>query len=101
MIEYNGENYESLIEKGLIAIQYYATWCGPCKMLGPILESISEERKDLTFYRIDIDKYRAQATEVGIRSVPTIVLYRDGKEVDRVSGYQPKEKVLQWLDQGK
>lgn len=99
MIEYNGEKYESLIEKGTVAVQYYATWCGPCKMLGPILENISEERQDLVFYRIDIDKYRQQATETGIRSVPTVVLYRDGKEIDRLSGYSPKEKVLQWLEQ--
>ncbi|MFU8792801.1 MAG: thioredoxin [Acholeplasmataceae bacterium] len=98
MIEYQGENYTDVIGKqGLVAVQYYATWCGPCKMLKPVLEAVAQDEKDIDFYRVDIDQYRDQAIQSGIRSVPTVVLYKDGEEVDRTSGYQPKDKIAQWI----
>jgi thioredoxin 1 len=102
MTEYQGQPYEQVVgQQGLIVVQYYATWCGPCKMLKPVLESLSEEMNDSKFYRVDIDLFRSQAIEAGIRSVPTVVLYKDGEEVDRQSGYQPKERVAAWLNQYK
>ena len=70
-------------------------------MLKPVLEALSAEMSDIKFYRLDIDLYRNQAIEAGIRSVPTVVVYKDGEEVDRTSGYQPKEKVQAWLNQFK
>jgi thioredoxin 1 len=102
MIEYQGENYTDVIGKqGLVAVQYYATWCGPCKMLKPVLDSLAEENSDIGFYRVDIDQFRDQAIQAGIRSVPTVVLYKDGEEVDRTSGYQPKDKITTWMNQHK
>ncbi|PKK92995.1 MAG: thioredoxin [Tenericutes bacterium HGW-Tenericutes-6] len=102
MIEYQGQNYTDVIgQQGLVVVQYFATWCGPCKMLKPVLESIASELSDVKFYRVDIDLYRNQAIEAGIKSVPTVVLYKDGEEVDRQSGYQPKERVQNWMNQFK
>ncbi|HOI85352.1 MAG TPA: thioredoxin [Acholeplasmataceae bacterium] len=100
MIDYQGQNYQDVIgQQGLVVVQYFATWCGPCKMLKPVLESLSTELNDVKFYRVDIDLFRNQAIEAGIRSVPTVVLYKDGEEVDRQSGYQPKERVQSWMNQ--
>lgn len=100
MIDYQGQNYQDVIgQQGLVVVQYFATWCGPCKMLKPVLESLSTELKDTKFYRVDIDLFRNQAIEAGIRSVPTVVLYKDGEEVDRQSGYQPKERIQSWMNQ--
>lgn len=102
MIEYQGEAYEKVVgQQGLVVVQYYATWCGPCKMLKPVLEAISEEMTDTKFFRVDIDQFRTQAIDAGIKSVPTVVVYKDGQEVDRQSGYQPKERVQAWLTQNK
>jgi len=102
MIDYQGQPYVEVIgQQGLIVVQYFATWCGPCKMLKPVLEALASEMNDVKFYRADIDLYRNQAIEAGIRSVPTVVVYKDGVEVDRTSGYQPKEKVQTWLNQFK
>lgn len=102
MIDYQGQNYTDVVgQQGLVVVQYYATWCGPCKMLKPVLESIASELSDVKFYRVDIDLYRNQAIEAGIKSVPTVVLYKDGEEVDRQSGYQPKERVQNWMNQFK
>jgi thioredoxin 1 len=102
MIDYQGQPYQEVVgQQGLVVVQYFATWCGPCKMLKPVLESLAAEMKDVKFYRSDIDLFRNQAVEAGIRSVPTVVVYKDGEEVDRSSGYQPKEKVEAWLNQFK
>ncbi|MDI6452028.1 thioredoxin [Peloplasma aerotolerans] len=102
MIEYQGQEYQEVIgQQGLVVVQYYATWCGPCKMLKPVLDALSTEMQEIKFYRLDIDLYRTQAIEAGIRSVPTVVLYKDGEEVDRQSGYQPKERISAWMDQYK
>lgn len=102
MIDYQGQNYQDVIgQQGLVVVQYYATWCGPCKMLKPVLEQISTELTDAKFYRVDIDLFRNQAIEAGIKSVPTVVLYKDGEEADRQSGYQPKERIQAWMNQFK
>jgi len=102
MIDYQGQAYQEVVEQqGLVIVQYFATWCGPCKMLKPVLEALSTELTDVKFYRVDIDLFRAQAIDAGIRSVPTVVLYKDGEEVDRQSGYQPKERVGAWMNQHK
>lgn len=102
MIDYQGQNYQEVIgQQGLVVVQYFATWCGPCKMLKPVLEQISNELTDAKFFRVDIDLFRNQAIEAGIRSVPTVVLYKDGEEVDRQSGYQPKERIQSWMNQFK
>ncbi|MBU1144177.1 MAG: thioredoxin [Tenericutes bacterium HGW-Tenericutes-2] len=102
MIDYQGQDYQEVVgHQGLVVVQYFATWCGPCKMLKPVLESISTDMADVKFWRVDIDLFRNQAIEAGIRSVPTVVLYKDGEEVDRQSGYQPKERVAAWMNQFK
>ncbi|RJX26160.1 MAG: thioredoxin [Acholeplasma sp.] len=102
MIDYQGQKYQDVIgQQGLVVVQYFATWCGPCKMLKPVLEQLSTEMNETKFYRLDIDLFRNQAIEAGIRSVPTVVLYKDGEEVDRQSGYQPKERIQAWMNQFK
>lgn len=102
MTEYQGQPFEEVVGKqGLVVIQYYAVWCGPCQMLKPVLEDLSNDMSDTDFYRIDIDQFRQQAIDAGIRSVPTVVLYRDGEEVDRQAGYQPKERIASWMTQFK
>ena len=99
MNEFKGQKYKNFVgEKGLSIVLYYATWCGPCKMLKPVLEKIDTELNEVNFGRVDIDEYREQAKEVLIKSVPTVLLYKDGKEVDRKMGYQPKEKLLDWIN---
>lgn len=102
MQTYKGENYNDVINKdGVVVVDFFATWCGPCKMLAPVLDELSKEDTDTSFVKIDIDEYRKQAIDAGIRAVPTLVLYKDGVELSRVSGYQPKEKLVEWLSEHK
>lgn len=102
MIEYRGEDYKEVVNsKGLVLVDYFATWCGPCKMLMPVLEELSKETEDVAIYKVDIDQHRPLAVDSQIRSVPTLVLYKDGVEVARQSGYQPREKLVAWMDEHK
>ncbi|MFA5692882.1 MAG: thioredoxin [Acholeplasmataceae bacterium] len=100
MQAYKGEDFKEVVKKdGLVVVDFFATWCGPCKMLTPVLEELSTEDQDTSFVKVDIDEYRKQAIDAGIKAVPTLVLFKDGVEVSRTQGYQPKEKLVSWLSE--
>lgn len=78
----------------LVVVDFFATWCGPCKMLTPIFESLSKEMSDkVDFAKIDIDRSLEVAQEYKIVSVPTVVVFKNGKEVQRIVGFVPKEQI--------
>ncbi len=89
---------ESVSEKGLTLVDFFATWCGPCQMLGEVLEKIS---KDYNIVKVDVDKAQNLAMKFDIEAVPTMLIYKDGKKVDRLEGFYPenelKEKIDEWL----
>jgi len=77
-------------------VDFYATWCGPCRMMEPLLEQVSTEVKDVaTILKVDIDKNRDFAVKHGIRSVPTLILFKEGKVVWRQSGLPPKNLIVE------
>lgn len=82
-----------------VLVDFYATWCGPCKRLAPILDELEVEYAGkVKFYRVDVDKARPLANRHGIRGVPTLVLYLNGQEADRIVGGRSKEVLIQYLD---
>ena len=89
--EFNNET-----AKGKVLVDFFATWCGPCKMLSPILEKVASEHEDLTVLKVDVDEVPDVATQYGIRSIPTLILFEDGKAVDMKLGYMPEESVLRF-----
>ena len=89
------KDFNNLIETEAI-VDFYATWCGPCKMFGPIFEEVSKE-KDMNFIKLDVDKYSDIAREYGVMSIPTMILFRDGKEVKRHTGFMSKDDLLEFL----
>ena len=89
--EFNNET-----AKGKVLVDFFATWCGPCKMLSPILEKVAAEHEDLTVLKVDVDEVPDVATQYGIRSIPTLILFEDGKAVDMKLGYMPEESVLRF-----
>ena len=88
------ENLKELKKGKRVLVDYFATWCMPCKMLSPILEELSAEDNELEIIKVDIDKFEEEAMMDGIRSVPTLIFYKEGKEVKRVSGVHTKEEIL-------
>lgn len=93
------ENFKETINGDkLVLIDFFATWCGPCKMLGPIVEQIADERDDVIIAKCDIDECMEFAQEYGIMSVPTIILFKQGKEVERDIGLKTKERILDLIN---
>lgn len=84
---------EVLNQRGVVIVDFYAIWCGPCKMLTPVLESIDNEMENIKVVKVDIDESRRLAMNYGIQSVPTIKIFKDGREVVTRVGFQPKETL--------
>ena len=91
------ENFEEIIKsKTPTLVDFYATWCGPCKMMSPLLEQVSKDVGDSArILKIDVDTNRNVATQYGIRSVPTLILFKEGKQVWRQSGVPPKNLIVE------
>lgn len=80
--------------KGLVVVDFYATWCGPCKMLAPVFESLGEEmQNEARFVKVDIDQSLEIAQQFNISTVPTMMIFKDGKPVESLVGFMPKEKI--------
>lgn len=91
----NTGNFRGAVEdnKGVVVVDFFATWCGPCKMLAPVFESVSEELSDAKFVKVDIDESLELAQKFGISTVPTMMIFKDGKVVDKLVGFMPKENL--------
>ena len=81
-----------------VLIDFYANWCGPCKMLSPILDEIAEERDDVIVGKINVDSEPELAEKFNVFSIPTLVVLKDGKVVHQSAGARPKVQILQLLD---
>ncbi len=87
--------------ENLTVIDFFATWCMPCRMLHPILEKIEEELKDVKFYQVDVQESEPIAMRYRIFSVPTLVCFKNGKKIDSMVGANPYEDVLAFIDRAK
>lgn len=93
------DNFENEVLKSdkLVLLDFWATWCGPCMMIAPVIEEIAEERTDIKVGKINVDEEPALAAQFGIDSIPTLVVMKDGKPVNASMGYMPKDKILALL----
>ncbi len=97
----NESNFTDMTGKGLVLVDFFATWCGPCKMLSPVLEDLASDRDSIDIVKVDIDESMNLARQYGIMSVPTLVLMKDGKILAKTSGFQPKDSIQRWIDEHK
>lgn len=88
---------EVLKGKNLVLVDFFATWCGPCKMLGPVLEDVDDENTGVKIVKVDIDENMDIAQQFGIMSVPTLMVFKNGEEIAREIGFKPKEQVLELI----
>ena len=82
-----------------VVVDFWATWCGPCQMLSPILEELAEETPDVVFGKVNVDEEPELAMEFGITAIPAVLVFRDGKKSAASVGYQPKEQLKKLLEQ--
>lgn len=91
------ENFKQVVleSKGTVLVDFWAAWCGPCKMVGPVLEEFSNEHKDIVVGKVNVDEQEELASEFSIMSIPTLIVFKDGKSVRRESGARDKAGILQ------
>ncbi len=97
----SSEEFSSTIKNSdkVVLIDFFATWCGPCRMLGPILENVQDELQGKAeIYKVDIDECEDIARQFGIMSVPTMIVFKDGKEVDKMVGLRQKDQIVNLLN---
>ena len=94
------QTFEQDTQKGVVLTDFWATWCGPCRMQSPVVEALAEEMGDqVTFNKLDVDENPATAQKFRIMSIPTLLIKKDGQVVDQVVGYHSKEQLKQVLEQ--
>lgn len=93
------ENFESevLNSDKIVLVDFWAAWCGPCKMLAPIIDEIADEMEEAKICKINVDEQPELAVKFNVMTIPTLIVFKDGKEVKRNSGFIPKEEVLAFL----
>ena len=94
----NESEFDKIISSGITLVDFYADWCGPCKMLSPILEELDNEYPNITFVKVNCDNDINLASRYGIMSIPSVYVFRDGLEVSKFQGYRGKQEVKAFLD---
>jgi thioredoxin 1 len=91
-------NFDGIIGKGVSLVDFWAAWCGPCKIQGPIVDEVADELKDkANICKLDVDKNQKTAQKYGIQSIPTMMIFKDGKPVNKLVGVKPKSTILKAL----
>ncbi len=95
----NKNNFEEEVLKSekTVLLDFWASWCGPCRMVGPIIEEIAEERTDIKVGKVNVDEEQELAAQFQVMSIPTLVVIKDGKVVNQSAGARPKPQILEML----
>ena len=99
LIHLEKEDFNHIISTDVTVVDFFATWCGPCKMISPIIEKLANDITNVKFVKIDVDKHDELARIYGIMSIPTLIFFKDGKEVKRHVGFINEDKIKEIIDE--
>ncbi|WP_430784932.1 thioredoxin [Virgibacillus flavescens] len=99
IVNVSDQNFAKETAEGLVLADFWAPWCGPCKMIAPVLEEIDGEMEEkVQIVKLDVDENQETAGKYGVMSIPTLLLFKDGEVVDQVIGFQPKEALVELIE---
>ncbi|MBM7648886.1 thioredoxin 1 [Bacillus ectoiniformans] len=99
IVKATDQTFSSETNSGLVLADFWAPWCGPCKMIAPVLEELDAEMSDkVKIVKVDVDDNQETAGKFGVMSIPTLVVMKDGEVVDKVIGFQPKEALADLIN---
>ncbi|SEQ83158.1 thioredoxin [Piscibacillus halophilus] len=92
------QTFNEEVSDGLVLVDFWAAWCGPCKMIAPVLEELDSEMNDqIKIVKLDVDENQETAQKFGVMSIPTLILFKDGEKVDQAMGFQPKDALQEFV----
>ena len=94
----NSEDFQNAVKDGVSVVDFNATWCGPCKMLGPVMEKLSDQMTGVKFYAMDVDENPDIAEKFGIMSIPYVAVFRNGEKVDQNVGFIPEASMKSFIE---
>ncbi len=97
MLLEKNHNFNEEIQGELVVVDFFATWCGPCKMISPILEKFASEHPEVKVIKVDVDDFTNIAREYGVSSIPTLILFKNGELVDRKVGFMDYNNLVKWI----
>ncbi|MBD7962551.1 MAG: thioredoxin [Bacillota bacterium] len=101
IVNASDQTFNTETNEGLVLADFWAPWCGPCKMIAPVLEEVDQEMEEVKVVKLDVDENQETAGKFGVMSIPTLLVFKDGQVVDQVVGFQPKEALVELLNKHK
>lgn len=97
--ELENNNFNEEIKDGLVLVDFYAVWCGPCKMMHPVIDELANSNPALKIIKVNVDNHNEIARNYGVMSIPTLILFKNGEIINKNVGFTPKDVLESWIQE--